>query len=353
MSKNLTLVITPEVAVFSDPLMSTSYEVEYTNPKYSQILFYFKEGKKNVEEIFSCILKDDESKEDSKKNSIDNLPEGYSVNLNGDLMYNGLCIGKNFGIRLQNCEPSQYDNTIKFLRKLKDENISSEVFRSICDFLEQNKTIVFDDDGDLVLYKYVNSDMTSVHPNPDGSNNKNSINSAVVMARRDVCADRNVACSQGLHVCSYEYLKDMMNSNYNILKCKVDVRDIVSIPYDYNCAKVRVCKYIPVEVIYDEDITSIANNEKNEVGVDDTYQKFSAYNYTTNDLCTIILKYIAERGPKTIRELKHNCKKLKGLDQFAVYCLCTDHIKVDGFKVSNPNPFLQKSFGDAVVSFEE
>lgn len=63
----------------------------------------------------------------------------------------------------------------------------------------------------------------------------------VTMDRNAVCDDRRKPCEAGLHFCSLEYLNHFEAGRTIIVK--VNPRDIVSIPNDYNNSKARACRY--------------------------------------------------------------------------------------------------------------
>jgi hypothetical protein len=63
----------------------------------------------------------------------------------------------------------------------------------------------------------------------------------VEMPRNFVNDDQNNTCSDGLHFCSQEYLGHFGGERVMILK--VNPRDVVSIPNDYNYSKGRASRY--------------------------------------------------------------------------------------------------------------
>lgn len=63
----------------------------------------------------------------------------------------------------------------------------------------------------------------------------------VSMERNMVDDDRNNTCSYGLHFCSYDYLQHFCGDRIVVLK--INPKDVVSIPADYNNTKGRTCRY--------------------------------------------------------------------------------------------------------------
>ncbi|RWZ87299.1 MAG: hypothetical protein EO766_12300 [Hydrotalea sp. AMD] len=116
------------------------------------------------------------------------------------------------------------------------QNPSERAIDELYGFLEYGK-LPITSDGCFLAYKKVNNDYTSVHDRTF----KNDIGTIVSMPREDVDDNSSRTCSSGLHLCSHEYL-----SNYSgdkVLILKVNPRDIVSIPTDYNNTKARACQY--------------------------------------------------------------------------------------------------------------
>lgn len=73
----------------------------------------------------------------------------------------------------------------------------------------------------------------------------------VSMARNRVDDNSERTCSEGLHFCSQEYLKSF--SGDKIVVLKINPRDVVSIPVDYNNTKGRCSKYQVLDVLSDEE----------------------------------------------------------------------------------------------------
>lgn len=126
-------------------------------------------------------------------------------------------------------------------------------------FLEANE-LPLTEDGCFLAYKKVRDDYTDCH----SGTFDNSIGCTVSMPRRDVNPNRKQVCSCGLHFCSKDYLKSFWGAHTMVLK--INPRDVVSIPEDYNNAKGRCCKY---EVIgeLEENSTNLQKfaNARNEV----------------------------------------------------------------------------------------
>lgn len=77
--------------------------------------------------------------------------------------------------------------------------------------------------------------------------NDYSGNTIVWMDRNLVDEDKDRTCSQGLHFCSFDYLKHF--GGQHIIVVKINPKDIVAIPSDYNNAKGRTSCYEIIEEI--------------------------------------------------------------------------------------------------------
>jgi hypothetical protein len=74
----------------------------------------------------------------------------------------------------------------------------------------------------------------------------NSIGQTVKMLRENCDSRRDVTCSYGLHVAAFTYAHDF-RGNSTIIEVKVNPKDVVSVPNDYNNQKMRVCEYYVIK----------------------------------------------------------------------------------------------------------
>jgi hypothetical protein len=147
-----------------------------------------------------------------------------------DMMYEGF-----------NVEPM-----VNFLQNLL-QNPSKRAIDELYKFLEVGKMPITPD-GCFLAYKRVNDNYTSVH---DGKT-KNDIGLVVEMPRNAVDDNSNRTCSYGLHFCSHAYLSHFSGARVVILK--INPRDVVSIPADYNDTKGRACRYEVVGELTPEEV---------------------------------------------------------------------------------------------------
>lgn len=131
---------------------------------------------------------------------------------------------------------------INFLKNLM-KNPSQDSINELYNFLERGQ-LPLTDDGCFLAYKKINTDFTDCYTGTID----NSIGSIVKMDRDKVNADRHQTCSTGLHFCSFDYL-EIYDDDLPTIILKINPRDVVSIPADYNNTKGRCCEYL-VEAQY-------------------------------------------------------------------------------------------------------
>ncbi len=115
-------------------------------------------------------------------------------------------------------------------------NPSRQAVNELYGFLEKNN-LPITPDGHFLAYKRVREDYLDCH----SGTMDNSIGRIVEMERNEVDDNRNNTCSAGLHFCSHSYLAHFSGARTVIVK--INPRDVVSIPSDYNDAKGRACRY--------------------------------------------------------------------------------------------------------------
>ena len=141
-------------------------------------------------------------------------------------------------------EKLPYDYLVKFAVKLF-ANPSESSVKQLYKYLVKNQFPICED-GDFIAYRKVTNSFTDFRT---GKFN-NSVGSTVEMKREDVDPDPNVTCSSGLHAANWDYVH---NSYYagqgRIVAMKINPANVVSVPTDYNDAKMRVCKFYVLEEV--------------------------------------------------------------------------------------------------------
>jgi hypothetical protein len=150
---------------------------------------------------------------------------------------------------------------LRFLENLM-ENPSFRAVQELYDFLEASD-LPITEDGYFLAYKMVSDDYT------DHRTGKfdNSVGAEPSMPRNEVNEDKNQTCSSGLHVCAQGYLGFYGGGGRTML-CKVNPRDVVSVPVDYKDSKMRTCGYTVIAEVEDSDTRGGIINDPVYTGVD-------------------------------------------------------------------------------------
>lgn len=133
-----------------------------------------------------------------------------------------------------------YKPLVRFVGKLAD-NPSRRAINELYTFLE-HKAMPLTPDGNFIAYKGVRHDFTDHY----SGKFDNSVGQTLEMRRNAVCDDADVGCSYGFHAGSYEYAKGYTGGGGHLLRVEIDPSDVVSVPKDCDCQKLRTCKYIVV-----------------------------------------------------------------------------------------------------------
>jgi hypothetical protein len=200
----------------------------------------------NYSKIVECLNKEDYADLDSLINVTKTVKEkscGKIQIKNGSIYYNDKELINPLSDRIIKMIKGNlpFKPMVKFLENLM-ENESIESIKELYLFMQKNN-LPITEDGHLIAYRKVDDNYMSYHPNPDGSKNRNMIGDVVEKKRNEVDNDRNSTCSRGLHFCSIEYLPHYEGGHGKVMIIKINPKNVVSIPVDYNNAKGRCCKY--------------------------------------------------------------------------------------------------------------
>ena len=124
---------------------------------------------------------------------------------------------------------------------------------SLFDWMNANGLLTILDNGNFIAYKGITEDFTSLHRGYGIVNNEstegyldNNVGNVIEFPRSQIDRNRSIHCSTGLHVGTFDYAQDYGSV---VVACEVDPKDVVTVPNDYNGAKIRVCRYRVVQVI--------------------------------------------------------------------------------------------------------
>jgi hypothetical protein len=128
---------------------------------------------------------------------------------------------------------------VNFLENLM-QNPSMQSQQELYDFLE-HENLPVTEDGCFLAYKAVRSDFKDKWQGVFD----NSVGQVCEMRRAKVDDNRKVGCSQGLHAGALNYVASYgsVDAGDNIVIVKINPEDVVSVPSDCNCEKLRTCKY--------------------------------------------------------------------------------------------------------------
>jgi len=175
----------------------------------------------------------------------------------------------------------------KFWENLQ-KNPSSSSVRELYDFLAY-KELPLTEDGCFLAYKGLNENYYSISGNKktkvlrgqvDQSGRIfNGIGEKIEVQRWDVDDNRENHCSFGLHVGSLEYAQGFAQGK--IIVVKVNPKDVVSVPTDYDCQKCRVCAYESA-LNFEQEITAPIVDEEWKVIESEEKKEYSEFQNRIN-----------------------------------------------------------------------
>lgn len=235
----LSFVVTEESVV----VMLNGYPVHYTkdNPLYNKVIYHLQNPMMTEERLIKVLQQEIEIK--SKEIIIN-----YN---NGNVLVNDKPVHKELQKRITFFIERGLPITplLRFIKKLY-ANPSEDSQHSLLDFLCHNNLPIHED-GDFLAYKAVRNDLMDIYTGTI----KNEVGAMIFMSRSLVDNDRNVACSKGFHAGTIDYAKSYGNSESVILLVKINPKDVVSVPHDCSCQKLRTCAYTVYDV-YKNDLSN-------------------------------------------------------------------------------------------------
>lgn len=137
-----------------------------------------------------------------------------------------------------------------------------------------HKGLPITDDGMMVGYKGVRAytgdtinvkngelkegDLVDIYT---GKTFRNNVGDVCSMKRRQVCDDHTKGCSSGLHVGTYEYACNWAGNTGVVVLVKFNPKDIVSVPSDCNCQKMRVSEYEVIAIAREQLEEAVYDHE--------------------------------------------------------------------------------------------
>lgn len=201
----------------------------------------------------------------SLKKAVAIAVQGSKLTLQGNQLYYGENVVRGIlGKRIlemiklgHDCRPLE-----SFLENLL-QNPSSRAVEELYGFMEVSQ-LPITDDGHFLAYKSVRQDFTDHHT----GTMDNSVGSIVSMERNLVDENKDRTCSYGLHFAAHEYAKGF-GSGGRMVILKINPKDVVAIPSDYQNMKGRACRYEILEEVERGDSSLV--NAQVVVGKKKTY----------------------------------------------------------------------------------
>ena len=226
------------------------YTFNKSHHNYGALVAYLENG--NVEHFEASY---------DMASTVEHYCDGYVHVEKGELTWQGVPMPDLFTDRILQMRKEGFniDPMLNFLDNMND-NPSDKAIVELFDFM-QNKHLPITDDGHFLAYKAVSPDFKDIYT----GNFDNSVGSEVSIDRSKVDSNRDKHCSAGLHVGAIDYVKsyggidlDEDNDGGNqIVICKVNPADVMSVPSDARFQKLRCCKYEVVSLFNDIFQTSV------------------------------------------------------------------------------------------------
>lgn len=167
-----------------------------------------------------------------------------------------------------------FKHLLMFWNNLK-QNPSFNSRQMLFMFLEHNGHPITQD-GCFIAYRGVTEDFKDNHTRTFD----NKPGSVCSIPRDQVDDNPNNTCSKGLHVACFDYAKGF---GARLVEVKVNPKNVVCVPTDYNGTKMRVCEFEVIqecekprdEQLYDYDPDEYVEEDRQEM-VDDFYQENEA-----------------------------------------------------------------------------
>ncbi len=161
-----------------------------------------------------------------------------------------------------------FEPLVKFLNNLM-ENPSIQSQKELYDFLE-HQYLPITEDGHFLAYKAVRSDYMDKY----AGKFSNKVGEVCEMTRAKVDDNRSVGCSQGLHAGALNYVAGYgsLDAGDKIVIVKINPKDVVSVPNDCNCEKLRTCRYEVVGEYQGELLKPLYKADFSEDDYEDEYE---------------------------------------------------------------------------------
>ncbi len=225
-----------------------SYTIDTDHPKYQVALDAVRN--KNWNRFVDLV---------NISKQVESYFNGTDVSINGGAInYYGQVIHNTLTKRILNFmrDGLPHEPLLNFFKNLM-ENPSKRAVDELYDFLEAGE-LPITEDGCFLAFKNVRSNYLDIH----SGTFDNSVGKVCEMPRNAVDEDKERTCSYGLHFCSIKYLPSFTDSDGGkTMIVKINPKDVVAIPADYNNTKGRTCRYEVVAEYKDDWRSKIQREE--------------------------------------------------------------------------------------------
>ena len=257
-----------------------SYTIDTDHPKYKEALDCVRNRDwKTFVDIVNIAKQ--------VQNYFSNSNSGVEIK-DGLVTYNGETIHNTLTKRIISFirDGLPYEPLVKFFNNLMD-NPSSRAVNELYDFLEAGE-LPITEDGCFLAYKNVRSNYFDIH----SGTFRNQVGDVCEMPRNRVDEDKERTCSYGLHFCSIAYLPSFSDSDGgHTMIVKINPKDVVAIPADYNNTKGRTCRYEVVAEYKDDWRSKI---DRGESGWNSPLYSSNGGEYDEDDDCDCDECYLDE-----------------------------------------------------------
>jgi hypothetical protein len=290
-----------------------SYTIDTDHPKYTQALDAVRQ--KNWDGFINLI---------NISKQVQSYFNGTGVEIyDGSINYHGQVIHNTLTKRILNFmrEGLPHEPLLNFFKNLM-ANPSKRAVDELYDFLEAGE-LPITEDGHFLAFKNVRSNYFDIH----SGKFDNSVGKVCEMPRNGVDEDKDRTCSSGLHFCSIKYLPHFSDGeNGKTMIVKINPRDVVAIPADYNNTKGRTCRY---EVVAEHKDDWRSKLNRDESGFDSDLYSSDGGDYELDELDEL-------DENENENENENDCSYSNGCDDN--HCFCGDEeygVKPSGHKFHN------------------
>jgi len=259
-----------------------TYCFNKSHPNYEKLIKYLRSGNVEYFEASYDIV-----------SQVNAFCDGYIACQDETLTWNGIKMPDMFVETIVDMikQGFPFEPMLNFLDNLS-QNPSDHAVVELFDFMK-NKNMPITSDGCFLAYKAVREDYKDIY----SGTFDNSVGSICEIPRNKVDNNRDAGCSHGLHVGAIDYAKSYgginLDDNDNdggnkLMICKVNPRDVVSVPTDSKFQKLRCCRYEVVSefnTIFDkivhftsEDYEDINRKNRNREWIEEVTAKIDRIN---------------------------------------------------------------------------